>query len=283
MAERNPRWYASREQVKEVYAEIGPTVAEKDDKIDALIETASRWIEEACGTHFYPITATRYYDHPEHNSGVLKLDQWLLSISAFTTENGDEAILPADYFLMCGNTYLPPYSRIVMNINGDVPYLSYNGTPQRANAVTGVWGYGNDYDNTGVTLDGAISSLTATTVAVSAGEDIEVGWQLLVDNEQMFVQEKTGDNLTVLRGQGGTTAATHSTGATIYRYVPPLDIEALCGILVARLFHRGSTSWSDLTGSEARGLLLPRQLSRLYMWALPAEGYLVIQRYKRRW
>ena len=282
MAERSWRWYASREQIKAVYTEITSTVTEKDSKIDALIESASRWIEEACGTTFYPVTATRYYDHPA-DARYLKLDQWLLSLSAFTTNNGDDTIALSDCYLVCGDTYnISPYDRIALKSDGATSNLLYSGTPQKANAVTGMWGYCNDYETTGVTLDGAISSTTSTTVAVSAGEDIETGWLLKVDSEQIFVKSITGDNLTVVRGQGGTTAATHTTGATVYRYVPPLDIEALCGILVARLFHRGSTAWADITGGASARPLLPNQLMRLYTQALPAEAHLVIQRYKRR-
>ena len=283
MAERSYRWYTSREQCKTAYLEMASTVTEKDNKIDALIESASRWIEEAVGSFFYPVTATRYYDHPWDDS-VLKLDQWLLGVTTFTTSNGDETISSGDYFLMCGDTYnIPPYDRIVMKSDGNRPNLLYSGTPQKANTITGAWGYCNDYENTGTTLGAAITSTTATTFTSSSGSSLETGWMLLIDSEQLYISGISSNTITVKRGMNGTTAATHANAAIVYRYVPPHDIEALCGILVARLFHRGSTAWSDITGSEARGLLLPRQLTRLYLMALPAEAHLVIQRYKRRW
>lgn len=283
MAERSYRHYISRDQCKRAYAEIASAVTEQDTKIDALIEPASRWLEEACGTTFYPITATRYYDHPD-DAGILKLDQWLLSVATFTTGNGDETVSSDDYFLKCGKTYnIPPYDRIEMKSNGSRPNLFFSGTPQQANALTGAWGYSNDFEDTGTTLDGAISSTTATTFTSSSGSSLETGWMGLIDDEQMFFESISSNIVTTKREMNGTTAAIHDDGTTVYRYVPPHDIEALCGILVARLFHRGSTAWSDITGSEARGLLLPRQLTRLYLQALPAEAHLVIQRYKRRW
>lgn len=276
MAERSYRHYISLEQCKRAYAEIFPaTITEKDAKIDALIDSASRWIEEATRTFFYPVIETRYFDHPD-DATILKLDQWLLDITTFTTSNGDETVSSDDYFLKCGDTYnIAPYNRIVMKSNGDRPNLQYSGTPQQANAVTGLWGYSDDYENTGTTLAAAISSTTATTLTVADGTAIEVGWLLLIDDEQIFVSGISDNTVTVVRGQGGTDAATHDNSTTVYRYVPPHDIEALCGILVARLFHRGSTSWSDTVGAPERGLI--------FLKAVPAEAANTIERYRRRW
>lgn len=275
MAERSWRWYISRNQCKRAYAEMLSTVTAEDAKIDALIDSASRWIEEATRTFFYPMTETRYYDHPD-DATVLKFDQWLLSVTTFTTSNGDETVSSDDYFLMCGKTYnIPPYDRIVMKSDGDRSNLLYSGTLQQANAVTGSWGYCNDYVNTGTTLGAAISSTTATTLTVADGTVIEVGWMLLIDDEQMFVSNISDNTVTVVRGQGGTDAATHDDETTVYRYVPPHDIEAACGALVARFFHRGSTSWSDTVGAAERGLI--------FMKDMPAEVANIIERYRRRW
>lgn len=275
MAERSYRWYISRSQCKRTYAEMVSTVTERDAKIDALIDSASRWIEEATRTWFYPVIETRYYDHPD-DATILKFDQWLLSVTTFTTSNGNESVSSSDYFLMCGKTYnIPPYDRIVMKSDGDRTTLLFSGTPQQANAITGAWGYCNDYVDTGTTLAAAISSTTATTATVADGTAIEIGWLLLIDDERIFVSNISDNTLTVVRGQGGTDAATHDDATTVYRYVPPHDIEALCGILVARLFHRGSTSWSDTVGAAERGLI--------FMKAMPSEAANIIERYRRRW
>jgi len=275
VAERSYRRYISREQCKRAYAEMTPLVTEKDTKLDAMIDSASRWIEEATRTFFYPVIETRYYDHPD-DATILKFDQWLLSVTTFTTSNGDETVSSDDYFLMCGKTYnIAPYDRIVMKSDGDRTTLLYSGTVQQANAITGAWGYCNDYVNTGTTLGAAITSTTTTTVTVADGTAIEVGWLLVIDDEQMFVSNISDNTLTVVRDQGGTDAAEHDNSTAVYRYVPPHDIEALCGILVARLFHRGSTSWADTVGAPERGVIFVKEA--------PSEARAIIERYKRRW
>lgn len=81
------------------------------------------------------------------------------------------------------------------------------------------------------TLNGAVASTSATTIAVADGTKFHTnaGWAL-VDSEQFMHQGISTNDLTLcLRGQSGTTAATHLNGATVYRldlvadyfYVPP--------------------------------------------------------------
>lgn len=68
------------------------------------------------------------------------------------------------------------------------------------------------------TLNGAIVSTTATTVTLTAVDSI-VGKSLLqVDSELMHVLSVSGFVVTVVRGARGTTAATHSNGATVSVY-----------------------------------------------------------------
>jgi len=66
-------------------------------------------------------------------------------------------------------------------------------------------------------LNGAISSTTATTFAVTSGHGIHFQpFEIVkVDNEYMYVTDVTSDTLTVVRGVCGTTAATHLTLATV--------------------------------------------------------------------
>lgn len=277
MAERSWRWYISRDEAKRSFLNITSTVTAVDTKLDTLIESASRWIEEACRTYFYPVIETRYYDHPD-DATILKLDQWLLDITTFTTSNGDETVSSDDYFLKCGDTYnLPPYDRIVMKSNGDRPNLQYSGTLQQANAVTGPWGYSDSYENTDTTLAAAITDADATTFTSSSGSDLEIGWMALIDDEQLFISGISSNTVTVKRGMNGTDAATHDSASTVNRCTPPLDIEACCGMLVARFFHRGSTSWSDTAGVTDRGMIFALAID------MPAEAANIIERYRRRW
>lgn len=64
------------------------------------------------------------------------------------------------------------------------------------------------------TLDGAITAAT-TTIVVDNGERFQVGHVLKIESEYVIVEDRTGDTLTVVRAQGGTTAATHADATAV--------------------------------------------------------------------
>lgn len=280
MTTRTYRRYISLEAVKRDPVSVSSGTATQDTRLKDLIRKASHWIEEELDRWFYPVLATYYFDHPKDTT-VLDIVPWLLSIDAsgFTTDNGGTTLVEGTDFHLVQhipakhrNVYRAPYNRVVMDPSGDTTVLSWSDTPLKANAIAGAWSWSDDTEDTGTTLSAAISSTTATTFTAADGTAIETGWMLLIDTEQMFVVSVSTNTVTVKRGQGGTTAATHLTGIAISRYVPPDDIETLCGIIVARLWHRGGTKWTDGVGSPDAGIL--------YFHALPAEARAIIDRYK---
>lgn len=103
-------------------------------------------------------------------------------------------------------------------------YMTYNSTSSTPEAVTiidnDLWlSHAPGSSSNTTTLNGAISSTSATTIAVTDGTKFHAnaGWAL-VDTEQIMHQNVSTNDLTLCkRGQGGTTAATHLTLATIYR------------------------------------------------------------------
>lgn len=281
MTVRSNRWYISLDLVKRtpVYGLTGVTV--EDPRVKDLIRQVSKDIEEWCRPHtkatptyFYPVTETRVFDH-SWDTSRLKLDQWLLAVTSFTTKNGATAVPAASYDLMQWNQYgQKPYNLVRLRSEGTVPALLYTGTTRRANNIVGSWGYCDDTVATGATLVGALDDHTEE-FDVDDGALIEVGWMLLVDNEQIFVESLSGNKITGKRGQDGTTATTH-WDAAISRYAPPSDIEKLCGISVARLYHRGTTAWADTTGTRESGLP--------YFAANVPDAMAIIERYRReRW
>ena len=273
--ERNYRFYISREKAKRSFLNIASTVTAQDAKVDDLIEMVSLAIEEELRCVFYPITKTLYFDHPDP-SNVLKLDEWLVSVDSFTTQNTDVEVTSGQYFLMCGDSYVgPPYDRLVMASDGTRPNLLYSGTVQRANAITGKWGWRDEYEATGATVLNDPSLLAAgTSLTVLTGK-LETHQMLLIGTEQLYVSSITAgspnDTVTIVRAQNGTTAAIHLKDVTIYRQLAPFDIEELCGILVARLFHRGTTAWADRTGTPESGLT--------YIQAMVAEARHIVEKY----
>ena len=223
MTVRSRRWYVSLDAVKQ---ELGIDNTTHDAKLKRYIERASGWMERFTGRVFIPVTDTRYFDAPDSPRGALYLNDDLLEVTSISDDQG--AIDSSEYFLYPLNGV--PKTRIELLHSNKFWY--FQDTRQKAITITGKWGYRDDYDDTGATLNGAITSTSVTSLTASDGSLIEVGWSLLVDDEQMFVTNVSSDMVTVQRGNNGTTAATHSDGATIYRYVPPPEVEEMTALLV---------------------------------------------------
>ena len=74
------------------------------------------------------------------------------------------------------------------------------------------------------TLNGAISSTSAISVPVTSATELRAGQQIMVGSEKMTISSISSNTLTVSRGAGGTTAATHSDGASVLSF-PIVDTE----------------------------------------------------------
>ena len=226
--------YCSLEDIR-AFRDIGPAETADDNLLEGFAIKASALWERLCrGRKFYPTYETRYFDHPQGDGSVLALiDADLLEVDAFTTNNGAVAVTADQYYPMCGDRYdLTPFNRLVMKSDSSQPNLLYSGTPQKANAVTGWWGYHNDWANAFVGSGDALAAqvtTTGTTLTVSsaAGADLygvmprfKVQGLLKIGTEYLYVTDKASNSLTVVRGVNGTTAAAHSTAADVYVYRP---------------------------------------------------------------
>ena len=74
------------------------------------------------------------------------------------------------------------------------------------------------------TLNGAITDAAATSVAVTSATELRADQQIMVGSEKMTISSISSNTLTVSRGAGGTTAATHSDGASVLLF-PVVDTE----------------------------------------------------------
>ena len=229
MAIRDKRWYTSLDAAKN---ELGLSDTTHDGKLKRYIERASAWVESWCHRWFIPITATRRYDFQE--SYNLWLDADLLAVTTLT--NGDGAVLVdgTDFYKYPLDD--SPYTRLEI-VAGTSKYFTYQTTKQRAISLLGRWGYSEGYEDTGTTLGAAITSTTATTFTSSSGASLEVGWCLLIDSEQLWIKSISSNTVTVQRGNNGTTAATHSNGATVYRYVPEPAVEEVVVMLASTWYN----------------------------------------------
>ena len=65
------------------------------------------------------------------------------------------------------------------------------------------------------TLNGAITDASATTVTVTSASSLRAEQLIMVGSEKMTISSISSNTLTVGRGAGGTTAATHSDGVSV--------------------------------------------------------------------
>ena len=268
--------YVNYEDLK---AYIGTAETGDDTLLKSLCTRASRiWEMATRQRYFYPRSEERLYDHPAITS-VLELDDDLLEMTTFTTENGDTEIASADYYLMCGKSYnLTPYNRIVLKTNGTQTNLFYSGTVQRANSVTGIWGYHEDWDNAWQDSQDTVQNSTqiaaaGTSLTVTDADGVnllgvtprfKVDTILKIEDEYLYVTAKnTSTNvLTVLRGVNGTTAAAHANATTIYTYHMQDEINHWVTRLAAWLYRQkdNSADMDRAIVTDYGGMLLPGKL-----------------------
>ena len=239
-----------------------------------ILEAQSRRIDDYCGGGtFGPLTESRYYDigrgnlrhsyqpsvygtpageigNAEQLVNSIPLDGWLISTSAVTaygqTARTDNTALSEGY----GSDYwLLPYNsnpKTIFQMNEDTSNSLSAG--QQTLLITGQWGYSSD--TISVTTADAISSTTATSVSVTSGTDLSPAQTILIDSEQMYITAISGNTLTLERGVNGTSGATHSGGATVYRYdYEPLIAQA-CKDLAKIVFRDRDLGRVDAIGGE---------------------------------
>jgi len=249
-----------------------------DAVIHALIETASRRVDDLTGRVFYPYVQTRSYDIP--TDGVLWLDADLLEVTTLT--NGDDdAIASTEYVLQPANVY-PKYSLRIRDVSSEVWEVDSNASSEQVIDVLGVWGYHNQYSVRGWkaagTLAAAWASTTTLTATMTAGHtlDVQGGEVIKIDNELYNVASVVANTLTVLsRGDNGSTAATHLINAPVYVWTYMRDIKELA-LEVTKIMYRsryGENVETTSTYTASGVIVTPR--------SLPVWAQEIIRRYQR--
>ena len=218
--------------------------------IRRILEASSRRIDDYCGGGtFGPQTQTRYFDigfgtlqnSPQYQTttgtadvamgnstaGVIPLDNWIISPTTVTaygaTDRATSETLSEGYN---NDFFLMPYNstpKTILKLNEDTTKGFDSG--QQTLSIVGSWGY--TADTVSVTTSDAIGSTTATSASVTSAANLGPAQTILIDSEQLYITSISGNTLTVERGVNGSTAATHSGGASLYRYdYPELVVQA---------------------------------------------------------
>lgn len=104
-------------------------------------------------------------------------------------------------------------------------------------------------DRATTTLNGAITS-GATSITVVSTSLFPATGILTIDDERLYYTAKTSTTFTVVRGQFGSTAASHSSGATVRMNVVARHHEALRDALIAVETKLGYTSSTPTTSGH---------------------------------
>lgn len=234
--------YAAYATLAQLKADLGISDTTDDTLLLRKLEAASRAIEQSrygCARHFYAKTATRTFT--AHHSSRLLLpvgyDYDLLSVTTLKTDEDDDwdyddTWATTDYHLSPFNEW--PKWEVLVKSGGDYSFPSQEEGIQ----IVGLWGYGDGYSATPYEADTTTAEeldASETAVDVTSGTNINAGNTILVESEQMYVQSKTTNTLTVVRGVNGTTAATHATAKTISIYRYPDQIREATLRLASRL------------------------------------------------
>jgi hypothetical protein len=229
--------------------------------IDRILDAASRRIDNYVGmSSFGPVLETRYFDigggtlrHTRQNitngtqndiigpsgkyTNIVPLDKWLISATTVTsykaTDRATSETLTAGY----NNDYwLLPYNdepKVEIQLNEDTEKSFHAG--QQTLAITGLWGYSND-TSPEKTTTGTVSA-SATSWGVNDASGLSTAQTILVDSEQMYITGISSNTLTTERAVNGTTAASHSAGASVYVYDYPTLVSQVC-LDLAKIFFR---------------------------------------------
>jgi hypothetical protein len=168
--------------------------AVRNEAIDIAAAHGSRQVDGLLAQRegvFIPETKTRKYDWPtKAASWKLRLDAWLIGVTSVKSDQGATTIPASDVFLEPFNDG-PPYTTLEINRASDDAdaFFSATDTPQRAIEVAGSWGYIGDTAPAGA-ADGALDD-SETAVKVTNGALLDVGHTLLIDDEQMFISERS--------------------------------------------------------------------------------------------
>ncbi|MBK9496817.1 MAG: phage major capsid protein [Xanthomonadales bacterium] len=146
-------YYATLTQVR-AYLKLDTAETGDDALLTDFIRSSSRYCDTRSGTHFYPLIETRYFDVPE-NRRMLQFDDHLLELTGAT--NGDSMAITLSDLLYHPATTYPKYGTSLKAQSSQVWTSDGYGECEQVIALTGVWGYHDDYSRAWVLSGDAVA------------------------------------------------------------------------------------------------------------------------------
>lgn len=230
-------------------AEMLATDTDDDAVMLRKLEDASRLVDDHCGRHFYAVTATRYYS-PDRAAEFICPDDILEVTNLYSDPDNDRTFgdtwALTDHELYPFNSY--PKWRVLRRPDGDYSFLP--GASRLK--IVGRFGYGDGFSASPYRASGAtvtVATAAGTTVATSSGAAFAVGNTILAGTEQMYIQAIASNNLTVVRGVNGTTAAIQAAAAASIAVYPP-QVRDVTLTRAMKLYRRKETPGGIISAGE---------------------------------
>jgi hypothetical protein len=210
------------------WEQAATAVSAADDLIiDDIIESTSRYIDDATARRFYPFRKTNQYDLPSFNEIDFQDD--LLEI--YTLTNGDLTVLTStDYILVSVND--PPYWAIKLRDTSTKSWQPNSaGSGDQVISLDGLWAFRPNYTVQGWTQVGTVAGAlgaSSLTFNLTAGHTAITGQIWKVDSEFFQGSISTNAVTVIQRGDNGTSAASHLDLAPIYMWNTYKPIQSAC-------------------------------------------------------
>jgi hypothetical protein len=223
-----------------------------DDSVIAFIlDAVSRYIDNETRREFYPRIETRSYSIP--NGRQLLLDKDLLELTTLT--NGDDNEITSTYYNLIPKNSTPHYAVKLKSPMSVTWEYDSNADDEYVIDVTGVWGYRNDYSTAWVAVTTLAEDLDDSELGidVTSAYHLSIGTIWKIDSEIFISNSISTNTVTVLkRGDNGSTATTHTTGATVYVWRPQEDIVIACKLITQSVHRR----FGKQSGAESENVIL---------------------------
>ena len=233
------------------------TGTEHDERLLVLAETASRAVDRYCNRAFYVLSAAKRFDG---SGGPRLLVPDLICVNRDglrTDENGDghpeTNWAPDDFRLLPSNADSDsagnPASR---------PYTAIEAAGERTRfpagrgsvRVSGKWGWWRHLRPAGRT-ESAVAVAGETALELADGSNVRTGQTILVGAEQMYVEARQSNTLTVRRGVNGTARVGHDADTEVFVFEYPTPVVEAALTLAVTLWRRAGSAYDAL--DPARG------------------------------
>ncbi len=243
-----PNSYVSLDALKGAGV-LNITGDEHDKRLLAVAETASRAVDRYCNRSFYVLSAAKRFDG---TGGPRLLVPDLICVNRDglrTDEDGNgrpDTVWPTSDFRLLpanadpdsgGNPASRPYTAIEA-AGHRVRFPAGRGSVR----VSGKWGWWRRL-RPADRLESAVTGAGETTLELADGSDALAGQTLLIGSEQMYVEARQSNTLTVRRGVNGTARMGHGAGAQVSVFEYPLPVSEAALTLASILWRRGGTAY----------------------------------------